>query len=195
MIDARGDGILVSPTLERKLVSPFTTLKNIKSIIDIFSENPKKYMPSLVLAEEVLREPGALSAAEREIIAAYTSYLNGCSFCYDSHAEFARSLGVSDAELTSIIREEYSLHRLEQVFKYVKKLTLKPNSIQISDFNDVVSSGVSEDELKDAIAVCAAFNYYNRIVEGHFLETNPEGFKQDAEMINKFGYDRRRFNA
>jgi hypothetical protein len=93
------------------------------------------------------------------------------------------------------MREEYSLHRLEQVFKYVKKLTLKPNSIQISDFNDVVSSGVSEDELKDAIAVCAAFNYYNRIVEGHFLETNPEGFKQDAEMINKFGYDRRRFNA
>lgn len=173
-------------------MSHFSTLKNKKSIVDIFAENPKKYMMSLSMAEEFLREPANLPAAEREIIAAYTSYLNECSFCYESHAEFARSLGVSDDELLTVMQEQYENHRLEYVFKYVKKLTLKPSSLDKSDFDKVIESGISEEELKDAIAVCAAFNYFNRIVEGHFLPNDPDGFKEVAEMIKQFGYDRRR---
>jgi AhpD family alkylhydroperoxidase len=72
----------------------FTSLKNAKSIVDIFDENQKKYMPSLVLAEEVLREPSHLSSAERELIAAFTSRLNKCDYCADSHTAFAKEQGM-----------------------------------------------------------------------------------------------------
>lgn len=176
-------------------MSHFTSLKNAKSIVDIFAEKPNKYMLSLSMAEEFLREPSALSPAERETIAALTSKLNNCNFCKDSHIEFALSVGADPNELKEVLDGEYLSHRLAAVYEYVIKLTLMPNSLTKEDFDNVIDSGVSEEELKDAIAVCAAFNYFNRIVEGHFLETNPEGFAQDAQMIKQFGYDRRRFNG
>jgi uncharacterized peroxidase-related enzyme len=173
----------------------FSSLKNAKSIVDIFDENPKKYMPSLVLAEEVLREPSHLSSAERELIAAFTSRLNKCDYCADSHIEFTKEQGMSIEEITKVLRGEYFGHRLQYVFDYVRKLTLDPASLTDGDFRAVIDSGITEDELKDAIAVCAAFNYFNRIVEGHFLPTDPNGFEQVAPMITKYGYDRRRFNV
>ena len=189
------DGILISPTLERKPMSHFTSLKNAKSIVDIFAEKPKKYMLSLSMAEEFLREPSALSPAERETIAALTSKLNGCNFCKDSHIEFALSVDADSNELKDVLEGNYASHRLAYVYDYVTKLTLSPSSLTKEDFDKVINSGIDEEELKDAIAVCAAFNYFNRIVEGHFIETNPEGFAQDAQMIKQFGYDRRRFNG
>jgi uncharacterized peroxidase-related enzyme len=178
--------------------SLFTSLKNAKSIVDIFDENQKKYMPSLVLAEEVLREPSHLSPAERELIAAFTSRLNKCDFCADSHIAFTKEQGISLEEITKVLRGDYFGHRLQFVFDYVRKLTLDPTSLTDGDFRAVIDSGITEDELKDAIAVCAAFNYFNRIVEGHFLPTDPngvDGFERVAEMITKYGYDRRRMNA
>ena len=176
----------------------FSSLKNAKSIVDIFDENPKKYMPSLTLAEEVLREPSHLSSAERELIAAFTSRLNKCDYCADSHIAFANEQGVAIEEIENVLRGEYREHRLRFVFDYVRKLTLDPTSLTDGDFRSVLDSGITEDELKDAIAVCAAFNYFNRIVEGHFLPTDPNGvrgFEQVAQMITKYGYDRRRFNV
>ena len=175
----------------------FTSLKNAQGIVDIFQENPNKYMPSLTLAQQILREPANLSSAERELIAAFTSSLNKCNYCADSHTAFAESLGVDSKELQNVLNQNYKEHRLSAVFDYVKKLTLNPSSLTPTDFNSVIDSGITEEELKDAIAVCAAFNYFNRIVEGHFLPTHPEGakgFAQVAEMITKPGYDRRGVN-
>ena len=175
----------------------FTSLKTAQSIVDIFQENPNKYMPSLVLAQQILREPAHLSPAERELIATFTSNLNKCAYCADSHTAFAESLGIDVEELEDVLNQNYEGHRLSFVFDYVKKLTLNPSSLTPNDFNLVIDSGITEEELKDAIAVCAAFNYFNRIVEGHFLPTHPEGskgFAQIANIITEHGYDRRNSN-
>lgn len=173
-------------------MSHFSSLRQAKGIGDVFMENPKKYMPSLTLAEEFLREPSALSPKDREIIATYTSYLNGCNYCFDSHKVFSISLGASEDEINKVVSEDYSSHRLALVFDYVKKLTLSPKSLTKEVFDAVLNSGVSEEELKDAISVCAAFNYFNRIVEGHFIPANLENNNMAAEMITTHGYDRRR---
>ena len=173
-------------------MSHFTSLQKAKSIVDVFMEQPKKYMPSLTLAEEVLREPSALSPQDREFIAAFTSYLNKCKFCYGSHRVFAISIGVDKEEIDKVILEHYTGHRLRPILDYVKKLTLEPSSLTKFDFDEVVNAGFSEEELKDAIAVCAAFNYFNRIVEGHFISENSETWEASAKMITEHGYDRRR---
>ena len=91
-----------------------------------------------------------------------------------------------------VLSGETSDLKLAALMEYVKKLTLSPSEITESDFADVINSGVSEEELKDAVAVCAAFNYYNRIVSGHGLKANEETWKPAAEMISRHGYDRRR---
>ena len=173
----------------------FLTLNNPKGIVDVFLEKPKKYMVALTLAQEVLREPSALSPQDRELIAAFTSKLNKCEYCFGSHKLFTESIDTEQSDITCVLVDnDYSGHRLESILNYVKKLTLSPSSIEQSDLEAVLSAGFSEDELKDAIAVCAAFNFYNRIVEGHGIAENADTWSEAAQMINEIGYDRRYTN-
>jgi hypothetical protein len=93
-------------------------------------------------------------------------------------------------DLNKILSQEYSDLKLAPVLDYVKKLTLTPSELNLEDVKKVTDAGYSEDELKDAITVCAAFNMFNRIVEGHGVEENSNTWDMSAEMINKYGYDR-----
>lgn len=160
-------------------------------IVSVFQERPKKYMMLLSLAQELLREESHLSSLQREVIAAYTSNLNGCEYCCGSHTSFAISLGANDEDVSVINGGPLESHELSSLLFYVKKLTLTPYDISEDDKQLVHAAGFSEEQLKDAIAVCAAFNFFNRIVEGHGIiaKTN---YDKDTQIINKYGYDFRR---
>ena len=157
-------------------------------IVSVFQERPQKYMMLLSLAQKLLREESYLSSLHREIIAAYTSKLNGCEYCCGSHTSFAISLGASDEDVLVINGGPIENHLLASLLFYVKKLTLTPNDISENDKQLVHAAGFSEEQLKDAIAVCAAFNFFNRIVEGHGIVPKIN-YDKDAQTINKYGYD------
>jgi uncharacterized peroxidase-related enzyme len=170
----------------------FSTLHEGRGgIVSVFMERPQKYMALLSVAQELLRETSHLSPADREVIAAFTSRLNGCDYCCGSHTAFAQSLGATASDVKAIQSGEPAGHRLEALLAYVKKLTLAPSTISESDKQTVHDAGFSEDELKDAIAVCAAFNLFNRIVEGHGIAPH-DNYDESVKMINAHGYDRRR---
>jgi len=169
----------------------FDSLKETSTIVDVFMQRPSKYMMLLSFAQEILREDSFLSKQDRELIATFTSNLNNCKFCTGSHKVFALSVGASEEEVNIALSDNYSGHRLESILDYVKKLTVAPSSITKKDAQKVFDVGFSEDELKDAIAVCAAFNLFNRIVEGHGIQENADTWLPSAEQINKSGYDKR----
>lgn len=169
----------------------FDSLKETSTIVDVFMQRPSKYMMLLSFAQEILREDSFLSKQDRELIATFTSNLNNCKFCTGSHKVFALSVGASEEEVNVALSDNYSGHRLESILDYVKKLTVAPSSITKKDSQKVFDAGFSEDELKDAIAVCAAFNLFNRIVEGHGIQENADTWLPSAEQINKSGYDKR----
>ena len=169
----------------------FESLKETSTIVDVFMQRPSKYMMLLSFAQEILREDSFLSKQDRELIATFTSSLNGCKFCTGSHKVFTISVGFPEEEIDLILSNNYSGHRLESILDYVKKLTITPSLITKNDAQKVFDAGFSEDELKDAIAVCAAFNLFNRIVEGHGIQENSDTWLPSAEQINKNGYDRR----
>lgn len=172
----------------------FESLSKAKGIVDVFMENPKKYGVALTLAQEVLREASHLPPLDREIIAAYTSKLNGCEYCCGSHSEFVKSLGGTEDDINAINNaSSYLGHRLDPIFKYITVLTKTPSLVSDDLKNEVISSGFTEEELKDSIAVCAAFNFYNRIVEGHGIDANEETWSSASQMINAYGYDRRNY--
>jgi uncharacterized peroxidase-related enzyme len=169
----------------------FTDLSdNPHGIRAVFQERPNKYMMLLSFAQEILREDSYLSSTDREVIAAYTSKLNNCQYCTESHVAFAVSLDTPQDDLSILDTLDIENHRLSPILKYVKKLTLDPSSISQEDKDSVISAGFSEDELKDAIAVCAAFNLFNRIVEGYGVQPQ-KSYEMVAAMIKKHGYDRR----
>jgi len=134
----------------------------------VMRERPTNYLMLMSFAQEILRE-----------------------YCCGSHTAFAASLGATAADVQMINSEDISDHRMSALLAYVRKLTLAPSTISDTDKQPVHAAGFSEDQLKDAIAVCAAFNLFNRIVEGHGVAPQ-ESYDQDAKMINTHGYDRRR---
>lgn len=162
-----------------------------KTISDVFLQQPNKFMPLLSFAQEILREPGFLDPKDREFIAAFTSSLNSCKFCTGSHKAFAISVGADEKELEDAIGGNYEENKLKTILDYVKVLTIAPSNLNSTHVQAVLNAGFSEDQLKEAIVVCAAFNMFNRIVEGHGVEENSNTWTPSVEMINKFGYDRR----
>lgn len=172
-------------------MSFFKSFKNSKGIRDLFKNDSHKGKPIMTWAQEILREPSALSPSDRELIAAFTSSLNHCDYCCGSHSAFAESLGIEKEILNKVIAQDYKNMKLAPILDYVLKLTLFPEVLRQVDFDLVIRAGFTEEELHDAILVCATFNMFNRIVEGHRLLANEDSWPEATDRINAIGYDGR----
>lgn len=136
---------------------------------DLFQRFPDNAGPLMLFFEGVLRSEGELSIGEREMIAAYVSGLNACTFCYGSHRVyseiFGQPRGLVDALLKDIETADIS-DRLRPILRYVKKLNSLPSRLVQADADAVLAAGWTEKALFEAVQVCAAFNLMNRLVEG-----------------------------
>jgi hypothetical protein len=57
------------------------------------------------------------------------------------------------------------------------------------DMREVLSAGVSRQQVEDALAVCAAFNTIDRLADAFGFELlSPEGFEAGAKFLLKRGY-------
>ena len=74
--------------------------------------------------------------AEREIISAFTSGLNSCTYCHRSHSFVAEELGVGEAVVPALLDDIDSAPidaRLRPILRYVRKLTLTPSRLVEAD--------------------------------------------------------------
>src|SRR5512139_1130579 len=70
---------------------------------------PETAQPIADLANTLLHAPNSLSRGERELIAAYVSSLNDCTYCFDSHAAIASChFGNDDTFVTSVVTDPKS---------------------------------------------------------------------------------------
>jgi uncharacterized peroxidase-related enzyme len=125
--------------------------------------------------------------AERELIAAYVSGLNACTYCHGVHAATARAFGIPGTVLTDLLDDAQTAAidpRLRPLLRYVKKLTLTPNRIAPSDAEEVFAAGWDERALHDAVSVCALFNPMNRLVEGLGIEAGDSYFATAAKRLS-----------
>lgn len=141
------------------------------------------HMRSVIeLHQTVMRDiESPYSVAERELIAAYTSALNACSFCYGSHRTVAEALGVDSALLDSMVRDIESApisEKLKPVFRLVKKLTESPSNVTSADRSDVLSAGWCEQAIVESCLICGMFNMMNRLVDG-------TGIKADESLLTE----------
>lgn len=147
----------------------FPSLPETPHLADVFRAFPKGLRPLLELHDALLREDSEFSVAERELIAAYVSGLNQCKFCYASHKLAARAFGVDPALVEALVHDPHSAEvdgKMRPVLAYVKILTETPYRLTEADAKAVYDAGWSEEALYDAVAICALYNYMNRIVDG-----------------------------
>lgn len=168
----------------------FPSLPQPAHLADVFKSFPATVRPLLEFHDILMRGESDLSVAERELIAAYVSGLNACSFCFGAHKLMARAFGVDEALMDALVSDPETApvdERLRPLLAYVAKLTRNPSMLTEADAQAVYTAGWSEGALYDAIQTCALYNLMNRIVEGTGVAPYPDipEDRIDEELANR----------
>jgi len=160
-------------------------------LAELFKPRGTYYAPLLRFLENVMRGDSELTPGEREMIAGYVSALNGCRYCEGGHREAAVALGVEPAMFDALkgdIETAAVDDRLKPILNYARKLTKDPESVTQADADAIAAAGWSEATLSDVVNVCAIFNYFNRLVEGHGIVGIEAEFQARGALHAKAGY-------
>jgi len=138
----------------------------IRGLLEMFKDTAK---PLTDLANSILvRETPTFSKAERETVANYVSYLNGCVFCSESHAAVADHLW--GKPISKQVWENPTASpispRLKTLLAIAAKVRGDAKSVTASDVAAAISAGATERDVHDTVLIAAAFCLYNRYVDG-----------------------------
>jgi uncharacterized peroxidase-related enzyme len=160
-------------------------------LLQVMRAYPGPARPLLALHEEVMRAPSSLTAAERELIAAYVSGLNDCDYCHGVHSATAAAFGVPEQILLAAVTDLDSAPleaRMKVMLGYLAKLTKTPAKVTGQDAQAVFAAGWDERGLHDAILVCGLFNCMNRIVNGLGIQAGPAYLQMSGARLHDIGY-------
>lgn len=161
------------------------------SLIDVFKTYPETSRPLLEFHEILLRGPSPFTEAQREMIAAFVSALNGCRYCRAIHTATAERLGAPREVMDKLVDDIDAApieDRMKPVLRYARKLTRDPAGLSESDVEAVFDAGWDHLALYHLVAVTALFNFMNRLVEGLGIVPNPAYVTSAAERLSTRGY-------
>jgi uncharacterized peroxidase-related enzyme len=172
-------------------MTQFPSFADGGSMLEALKLNPPVSRHLVAYHTALMRGDSPLSEAERELIAAFVSGLNACSYCHGVHAATARAFGV-DAQLLQQLVDDPELEaappKLRPLLRYARKLTLEQTRMTAQDAQEVFAAGWDERALHDAICVAALFNFMNRFVHGHGLSLGDEEYAARGEGLMRNGY-------
>lgn len=96
-------------------------------------------------------------------------------------------------EVTTAVYRDYLTAPISEGLRaalgFVRKLTLDPQELTPDDARAVLSTGVAEEALFDAIVVSFHFNMVDRVADSlGFDEVSREGHAAGAKVLLKHGY-------
>jgi uncharacterized peroxidase-related enzyme len=161
------------------------------TLLSVFQAYPRTARPLIDYHEMVMRGPSPFSVAERELIAAYVSGVNACSYCHGVHTATAEAFGVPPGLLAAALADLDTApvdDRMRPVLRYVGKLTRTPARITDADTGTVLAAGWDERAVHDATLVCALFNFMNRLVDGLGIRADDSYYALSATRLHQRGY-------
>lgn len=113
-------------------------------LADLYRVFPEHVKPLLAYHDALLRGESPLTIAERELIAAFVSGLNACSFCLGAHKLYARAFDSDESVIDALIEDIDAAEvdfKLKPILKYVAKLKDLPPGLTMSDAAAVYDAG------------------------------------------------------
>lgn len=143
------------------------------------------------LTHEAMRGRSEWSVGERELMAAYVSKLNDSPFCVGAHTATAAGAYRDEETVAAVLADLDSSpidERLRTTLRMLGKLTTD-GTVSADDMRAVLSTGVSPQQVEDALAVGFAFNTTDRLANAFAFELlSREGFEAGAKYLLKRGY-------
>jgi AhpD family alkylhydroperoxidase len=147
--------------------------------------------PAKEFTHEALRGPSDWSVGDRELMAAYVSKLNQSAFCVGAHTATA-SLAYQDGERVAAILDDLESAAIDEPLRATLRMLgklVRDGRVDADDLREVLAAGVSPQQVKDALAVCAAFNTTSRLADAFGFELlTPKGYEAGAKYLLKRGY-------
>jgi uncharacterized peroxidase-related enzyme len=155
---------------------------------------PETAKPLNDLAHVLLTGPSTLARGERELIAAYVSYRNECTFCHGSHAAAAQHLlsdkpGVVEAACRDLATADVT-PKMKALLGIAGKVQRDGRLVTAEDVAAARAEGATDIEIHDAVLIAAAFCMYNRYVDGlgTWAPDDPAAYAVMGERLAANGY-------
>jgi len=147
--------------------------------------------PAKQFTQRAMRGQSPWSVGDRELMAAYISRLNECSFCIKAHTAVSAGAYGDGTKVKQVLDDLETAPispQLKVVLTMLTKLT-RENMIDADDIHTVLATGVNPEQIQDALAVCFAFNVTNRLADafGFFIPSD-DAFEAGANYLLKRGY-------
>ena len=176
--------------------------KAMFALIRVFSGHPvvdavklALYRPSFYrgggLTQEAMRGPSDWSVADRELMAAFVSKANNTEFCIAAHTATSALAYKDGAKVSAALADLETApltEPLRSTLRMLGKLT-RENNVDVDDISRVLAAGVSEQQIKDALAVALAFNVTDRLADVFdFAVDDSAAIKAGAKYLLARGY-------
>jgi uncharacterized peroxidase-related enzyme len=167
--------------------------EGLPGIRGLFAFRPETANPLCELAEVLLHTPGALSMAERELIATYVSSRNDCYYCQTSHGALA-AYHLGDENLVLDVKRNFESadisEKLKALLAIAGKVQHSGKDVRPDDVERARSLGATDREIHDTVLIAAAFCMYNRYVDGlaTWAPSDPAAYRLRAAHVAENGY-------
>lgn len=92
--------------------------------------------------------------------------------------------GMNGEWKTELLRPE-----VQAILPFLEKLTLHPDEVGPADVHALRNGGLSDDAIRDAIYVCAAFNMIDRVADAFSFEIPaPDHVRSASKFLLAKGY-------
>jgi len=168
--------------------------KDIPGIRSLVNFRPETGKPLYALVQTLLRGVSSLTEAERELIAAYVSHRNDCTFCTSSHAAAARYVYGEDKYLVDEVLQDMQQSAISDKMKALLhiagKVQLLGNKVLPEDIAAARAVGVDDREIHDTVLIAATFCMFNRYVDGlaSLTPTNKATYETMGRHMVENGY-------
>jgi uncharacterized peroxidase-related enzyme len=170
---------------------------DLPGITGAFAFRPDTAKPLRELAETLLRGPNTLTSAEREMIAAFVSSRNDCTFCQASHSAAAAHHMHGSYEVVEAVKRDIAsaplTAKLRSLLTIAGKVQEGGKQVTTADVDAARTAGATDVEIHDTVLIAAAFCMFNRYVDGlaTLTPTDPAVYDQMGQRMARDGYVRR----
>jgi uncharacterized peroxidase-related enzyme len=147
--------------------------------------------PMTTWTQAAMRGESSWSVGERELFAAMTAKWNSCAFCIQAHSAIA-SL-VLDKTLVNAALEDFRQAKLppklHAILVFIEIFTKTPDELTAEHVRTLLHSGITEQELEDAMAVVTLFSITVRLADTlNFAILNDKDSSKGADRMLAQGY-------
>jgi uncharacterized peroxidase-related enzyme len=159
--------------------------------------SPETARPIAELTQTLMRGPGTLTLAEREMVAAVVSARNQCHYCRSAHAAIAAAhLGgaAEDYAVVDQVQQDAECAPISAKMKALLAIAAKVQQdgklVTAADVERARTEGATDREIHDVVLIAAAFCMFNRYVDGlgTWQPDDPTFYREAGRLTAERGY-------